>query len=124
MILLWPLLLVGAGVLVWKSRQRGLGRKGRPWFVAWVFAGALFVCSFLTGSSIGVFLFPVIQDSMGTAGALKLSAGFALIGILLTLLIPETAQRSLEDVSGEDEIIAEAERIVTGAERTSAADNL
>jgi hypothetical protein len=59
MILLWPLLLVGAGVLVWKSRQRGLGRKGRPWFVAWVFAGALFVCSFLTGSSIGVFLFPV-----------------------------------------------------------------
>jgi MFS family permease len=76
------------------------------------------------GAFIGVFLFPVIQDRMGTAGALKLSAGFALIGILLTLLIPETAQRSLEDVSGEDDIIAEAERIVTGAERTPATDNL
>ena len=59
MILLWPLLLVGAIVLVWKSRQRGLGRRGWPWFVAWALAGVLFVLSFLSGSNIGVFLFPV-----------------------------------------------------------------
>ena len=58
-ILLWPLLLVGASLLLWKSRQRGLGRQGWPWFVAWTLAGAVFVFSFLTGSSVGVFLFPV-----------------------------------------------------------------
>ena len=59
MLILWPLILVGAAVLVPKSRQRGLGRRGWPWFAAWTFAGALFVFSFLTGFSIGVLLFPV-----------------------------------------------------------------
>ncbi len=59
MLILWPLILVGAAVLVPKSRQRGLGRRGWPWFAGWAIAGALFVFSLLTGLSIGVFLFPV-----------------------------------------------------------------
>ena len=42
MIVLWPLALAGAVVLVVKSRQRGLGRRGWPWFSAWALAGALF----------------------------------------------------------------------------------
>lgn len=68
------------------------------------------------GAFIGVFLFPIIQNSLGTARALELSAGFSLVGALLTLLIPETAQRSLEDISGEDSlVVAEAERIITQA---------
>ncbi|MDX6236841.1 MAG: transporter, family, inorganic phosphate transporter [Kribbellaceae bacterium] len=68
------------------------------------------------GAFIGVFLFPIIQNTLGTARALELSAGFSLVGALLTLLIPETAQRSLEDISGEDSfVVAEAERIITQA---------
>ncbi|WP_037571920.1 MFS transporter [Phaeacidiphilus oryzae] len=67
------------------------------------------------GAFIGVFLFPVIQKALGTAGALELSAGFALVGILLTLLIPETSQRSLDEVSEEQRVVAEAERIAVGA---------
>jgi predicted MFS family arabinose efflux permease len=68
------------------------------------------------GAFIGVFLFPIIQNSLGTARTLELSAGFSLVGALLTLLIPETAQRSLEDISGEDSVVvAEAERIIAQA---------
>ena len=59
MLLLWPLVLVGAAFLLPKSRQRGLGRRGWSWFALWTLAGALFVFSFLTGFSIGVVLFPV-----------------------------------------------------------------
>lgn len=77
------------------------------------------------GAFIGVFLFPIIQNSLGTARALELSAGFSLVGALLTLLIPETAQRSLEDISGEDSlVVAEAERIIAEANlRTSQPPN-
>jgi hypothetical protein len=58
MILLYPLVLVGAAVLIWKSRERGLGSRGRPWFLAWGLAGALVTLSLVTGFSIGLFLFP------------------------------------------------------------------
>jgi MFS family permease len=64
------------------------------------------------GAFIGVFLFPVIQKHLGTGGALELSAGFSILGMLLTLLIPETAGRSLEEISHGHDIVAEAERIV------------
>ena len=58
MIVLWPLALAGAVVLVVKSRQRGLGRRGWLWFSAWALAGALFVLSLLTGFSVGLYFFP------------------------------------------------------------------
>jgi hypothetical protein len=58
MLVLWLLVLGGAVVLLAKSRQRGLGRRGWPWFGAWALAGGLFMFSSLTGLSIGVFLFP------------------------------------------------------------------
>jgi len=58
MAILYPLVLAGAALILVKSRQRDLGARGWPWFVAWAFAGALFLFSFLTGFSIGVFLFP------------------------------------------------------------------
>lgn len=53
------------------------------------------------GAFIGVYLFPDISKAFGVSGALKFSAGMALVGTLLTLLIPETSQRSLESISGE-----------------------
>ena len=59
MLILWLLVLAGAAVILVKSRQRGLGRRGWPWFAGWTLAGALFVFTALTGFSIGLFLFPV-----------------------------------------------------------------
>ena len=58
MIVLWPLALAGAVVLVVKSRQRGLGRRGWQWFSAWALAGALSVLSVVTDLSVGLYFFP------------------------------------------------------------------
>lgn len=73
------------------------------------------------GAFIGVFLFPVIQRDLGTAGALELSAGFALLGMLLTLLVPETAGRSLDELSADPSaapaVVAAAEQIVAEGAR-------
>jgi MFS family permease len=71
------------------------------------------------GAFIGVFLFPVIQRDLGTAGALDLSAGFSLIGMLLTLLVPEAAGRSLDEISrdGRPDVVAAAEHILEGADK-------
>ncbi len=66
------------------------------------------------GAFIGVYLFPVIKDHLGVAGALRLSAGFAVVGTLLTLLVPEPAGMSLEDLSGDD-VVEAAEAVVTTA---------
>ncbi len=63
------------------------------------------------GAFIGVYLFPVIKDHLGVAGALRLSAGMAAAGALLTLLVPEPAGRSLEDLSSED-VVQAAEAVV------------
>ena len=71
------------------------------------------------GAFIGVFLFPVIQRDLGTAGALDLSAGFSLVGMLLTLLVPEAAGRSLDEISrdGRPDVVAAAEHILEGADK-------
>ena len=64
------------------------------------------------GAFIGVFLFPVLQSSLGLRGTLLLTAGIALLGALLTLVLPEPAGRSLEEISGESEVIAAAEQAI------------
>ncbi len=51
------------------------------------------------GAFIGVFLFPVLQTSLGLRGTLLLTAGVAVLGGLLTLVLPEPAGQRLEDVS-------------------------
>ena len=70
------------------------------------------------GAFIGVFLFPVIQRDLGTAGALELSAGCSLLGVLLTLLVPETAGRSLDELDTDP---ADAPAVVAAAEQIAAA---
>jgi PHS family inorganic phosphate transporter-like MFS transporter len=50
------------------------------------------------GAFIGVFLFPVLQDSLGLRGTLLLTAGVSALGALLTLVLPEPAGRSLEEI--------------------------
>jgi MFS transporter, PHS family, inorganic phosphate transporter len=51
------------------------------------------------GAFIGVFLFPVLQTSLGLRGTLLLTAGVAVSGFALTLVLPEPAGRSLEDIA-------------------------
>ncbi len=54
------------------------------------------------GAFIGVFVFPILTATFGLRGTLFITFLFSIVGVLLTLLLPEPAQRSLETVSGED----------------------
>jgi MFS family permease len=60
------------------------------------------------GAFIGVFLFPVLQSSLGLRGTLLLTAGVSVLGALLTLVLPEPAGRSLEEISAEGDLVAAA----------------
>jgi PHS family inorganic phosphate transporter-like MFS transporter len=51
------------------------------------------------GAFIGVFLFPVLQSSLGLRGTLLLTGGVSVLGFALTLVLPEPAGRSLEDIA-------------------------
>jgi MFS transporter, PHS family, inorganic phosphate transporter len=51
------------------------------------------------GAFIGVFLFPVLSGSLGLRGTLLLTAGVAVLGFALTLVLPEPAGRSLEHMT-------------------------
>jgi hypothetical protein len=57
-ILIYPLLLIGAAILVRRTRRRG--SAGWPGFAAWAATGAVFTFSLLTGLSIGLFLLPLV----------------------------------------------------------------
>jgi MFS transporter, PHS family, inorganic phosphate transporter len=51
------------------------------------------------GAFIGVFLFPVLQSSLGLRGTLLLTAGVAVLGFALTLVLPEPAGLSLDEIA-------------------------
>jgi MFS transporter, PHS family, inorganic phosphate transporter len=55
------------------------------------------------GAFVGVFLVPQLQNHFGLRGLLAVAGLAAILGFLLTKVLPEPAGRSLEDVSGEDE---------------------
>ncbi len=57
------------------------------------------------GAFIGVFLFPLLQSSLGLRGTLLLTAGVSVLGFALTFLLPEPAGRSLEDISVSTHIV-------------------
>jgi hypothetical protein len=50
------------------------------------------------GAFIGVFLFPVLNNSLGLRGTLLLTAAVSVAGLALTLVLPEPAGRSLENI--------------------------
>jgi MFS transporter, PHS family, inorganic phosphate transporter len=52
------------------------------------------------GAFTGVFLFPLLQSSLGLRGTLLLTAGVSVLGLLLSLVLPEPGGRSLDEVSG------------------------
>src|SRR5213075_977717 len=64
------------------------------------------------GAFMGVYLFPQISNAFGLAGALNFAAGMALVGTWLTLVLPEPARRSLEDISDEARGRGEVQRLV------------
>jgi len=73
------------------------------------------------GAFLGVFLFPVLQDSLGLRGTLLLTAGVSALGALLTLVLPEPAGLSLEEIAGlaapedEDAATAAAGQVIRAA---------
>ena len=48
------------------------------------------------GAFIGVYLFPILARDLGLRGTLAVTAGFSVVGYLLTLVLPEPARRSLD----------------------------
>jgi PHS family inorganic phosphate transporter-like MFS transporter len=51
------------------------------------------------GAFIGVFLFPVLQSSLGLRGTLLLTGGISVLGLALTFVLPEPAGLSLDEIS-------------------------
>jgi MFS transporter, PHS family, inorganic phosphate transporter len=75
------------------------------------------------GAFVGVFLFPVLQLSLGLRGTLLLTAGFSVLGGLLTLVLPEPAGRSLDEISGDGDVVTAAELVLAETDpRTTIAD--
>ena len=54
------------------------------------------------GAFIGVFLVPALQSGVGLRGMLLVAGGSSMAGLLLTLVLPEPARRTLEEIAGED----------------------
>ncbi len=53
------------------------------------------------GAFIGVFLFPVLTKSLGLRGTFIITFIFAALGTLLTLILPEPANRSIENLEND-----------------------
>jgi nitrate/nitrite transporter NarK len=58
------------------------------------------------GAFIGVFVVPQLQKHIGLRGMLIVAGCAAVLGYLLTMVLPEPARRSLGHVSGEDDQIS------------------
>jgi len=59
------------------------------------------LCRWSPGAaSPSVHLFPLLQTSLGLRGTLLLTAGVSVLGLALTLVLPEPAGRSLDDMDG------------------------
>jgi MFS family permease len=56
------------------------------------------------GAFVGVFLVPELETHFGLRGLLLVAGIAALLGFGLTKVLPEPSGRSLEDVSGEDQL--------------------
>jgi PHS family inorganic phosphate transporter-like MFS transporter len=63
------------------------------------------------GAFIGVFLFPVLSSSLGLRGTLALTAGVSVLGFALTLVLPEPAGRSLEDLPASTSAVPQPLRV-------------
>jgi PHS family inorganic phosphate transporter-like MFS transporter len=72
------------------------------------------------GAFVGVFLVPELETHIGLRGLLLVAGIAALLGFGLTSVLPEPSGRSLEDVSGEDQVMpADAAASGAGVETTN-----
>ena len=55
------------------------------------------------GAFIGVFLVPLLQNKINLRGMLVVAGIAAIFGFFLTMVLPEPAQKSLEELSGEED---------------------
>ncbi len=68
------------------------------------------------GAFLGVFIFPILSSKLGLTGTLDITFGFALVGMLLTLVLPEPAGKSMESLSHQSDTSARSiETATTGA---------
>ena len=72
------------------------------------------------GAFIGVFLFPVLNSSLGLRGTLLLTAGVAVLGFALTFVLPEPAGRSLEELADAPAASVRPLRVADVADQASA----
>jgi len=98
-----PSMVAGAGILgveLSPTRVRTIGQS------VTVVGGRI-------GASISAFLFPPLFGVLGETGVIAMLAVVSVLGAIATLLvIPETAQRSLEDINAD----AESDLVVVAAE--------
>jgi MFS family permease len=65
------------------------------------------------GAFVGVFLVPVLEDHIGLRGLLAVAGVAAILGFLVTTVLPEPAQRNLEDMGDDDTEMAEITELRT-----------
>jgi MFS family permease len=53
------------------------------------------------GAFIGVFLFPILTKAFGLSHTLDITFVFSMVGVLLTLLLPEPTNKSMESLTDE-----------------------
>jgi len=90
MILLFPVVLIAAGYLMWHERRRPR-LSGLVGFAVWAAAGALFFFSLLTGFSIGLLILPaaagvVIFAASWAPGTREATGFFAGVGAICLLV--------------------------------------
>jgi MFS transporter, PHS family, inorganic phosphate transporter len=67
------------------------------------------------GAFIGVFLFPILQTSLGLRGTLLLTAGISVVGLALTFVLPEPAGLSLDEIAASVPDTMPADRPMAGS---------
>ena len=71
------------------------------------------------GAFIGVFLVPQLQSGIGLRGMLFVAGLASIAGLFVTLLLPETNRRSLDEISGElPVVLSPSIDLVEGAENS------
>jgi MFS transporter, PHS family, inorganic phosphate transporter len=68
------------------------------------------------GAFIGVFLFPILQTSLGLRGTLLLTGVVSVLGMLLTLVLPEPAGLSLDEITAGPHGVAPKLRVADHAD--------
>jgi PHS family inorganic phosphate transporter-like MFS transporter len=66
------------------------------------------------GALVGVFVVPQLQTRFGLRGMLVVAGISAVLGFLLTSVLPEPSRRSLEEVSGENDASFSVPKVLSG----------